>query len=97
MSSIATAGLAAGVRSGGALHRFLRAWAAPASVTAAIEEVGHDERERDGELDQYDDAEAGRERDREEREEERGGGVREQVAASAREVLRASPAVECGS
>jgi hypothetical protein len=66
-------------------------------VTAAVEEVGGDQRERDGELDQYDYAEAGRERDRKKRDEERGGGVPKQIAASARELLRASPAVECAS
>jgi hypothetical protein len=63
----------------------------------AVQEVGHDEYKCDRELDQYDYAEAGRERDREQRDEERGGGVLKQVAASAREVLRASPAVESGS
>jgi hypothetical protein len=66
-------------------------------VTATVKEIGGDQRERDGELDQYDYAEAGRERDREERDEQRGGGVAKQVAASARELLRASPAVECVS
>ena len=63
-------------------------------MTAVIEEVGDDDRKREGELDQCDHAEAGRERDREKRDEERGSGVLEQVASSAREVLRASPAVE---
>jgi hypothetical protein len=66
-------------------------------VTAAIEEVGDAEHEREWELDQCDRADAGRERDGEKREEERGSGVFEQVASSAREVLRASPAVERGS
>ena len=75
---------------------FLGGRPAAPSVTA-VQEVGHDEYKRDRELDQYDYAEAGRERDREQRDEERGGGVLKQVAASAREVLRASPAVESGS
>ena len=96
-SSIATTGLAAAVRHGRARHRFVRAPAAAPSVTATVHEAGRDERDRDRELDQHDHAEAGRERDREKGDEERGGGVLKQVAASAREVLRASPAVERGS
>jgi hypothetical protein len=66
-------------------------------VTPAFQQVGDDERERKGELDQRDHAEAGRESDDEERDEERRSGVLEHVASYAREVLRASPALERGS
>lgn len=54
---------------------FLYARPAAPPVTAAVQKKGRDDCERDGELDQYDYAEAGRERDREKHEDQRGAGV----------------------
>jgi hypothetical protein len=83
----------------------VRAWrAAPAwrpalawrAALPAIVHVRDHEREHDRDFDEGDHAEAGRERDRDDRQNERGDDVLEQVAAAAREHTLLSSALQCG-